>query len=80
MTKAMSKAIADSCIKGIVCERKFSWYVDCHSVHEKTFAYLVIQLCIFWKEITQENVHKCTEICEIHKLFLSQTIPDIATV
>ena len=31
-------------ISGIVRERKLSRYVDCHSVREKTFANLVIQL------------------------------------
>ena len=68
------------CISGIVCERKPSHFVDCQCLREKTFAiHLVIQLCIisFWKEITQENVHKSTKIRKIHEQFLSQMIPDI---
>ena len=43
---------------------------------KKTFANLVIRLCIvsFFKEIIQGNVCK---ILKIGKHFLSQTIPDI---
>ena len=40
----VKKSVKSYCILGIVRERKLSQYVDCHSVHEKTFANLVIQL------------------------------------
>ena len=56
---------------GIVCERKHLRYVNCHSVHEKMFTNLVIQLkfLVINKQIIQENVCKCTKTHEICKYF-----------
>ena len=42
---------------GIVCERKLSRFVDCHSVHEKTFPHLVNQL-----EFLRGNARKCLRV------------------
>ena len=42
---------------GIICERKLLRFVDCHSVHKKMFAHLVIQL-----EFLRGNARKCLRV------------------
>ena len=81
--KSMQLFSYNYCILGIICKRKLSQYVNCHSVREKTFmnlrsdavSDLVIQLCIILFEKKQcSQMHQDSQNL---KHFLLWMIPNI---